>query len=50
MSSRSIVTVWIAAVAVIAIVFGSLTYSASANLGEATSTQIKHDLIPPFRG
>jgi hypothetical protein len=41
--------VWLAVGVVIAIVFGSLAYSASADT-DAISRHINHDFIPPFRG
>jgi hypothetical protein len=42
--------VWLAVIAVIAIVFGGLAYSASFDPNEAIYSHISHDLIPPFRG
>ena len=36
--------------AVIAIVFGSLAYSANADLNDVIPSHINHELIPPFRG
>jgi hypothetical protein len=50
MSRSSIVGIWIAAGAAIAIVFGSLAYSANESSDDAISSHIHRDLIPPFRG
>lgn len=44
------VLVWIVAGAVIAIVFGSLAYSATESSEDVITRHIHHDLIPPFRG
>ena len=35
---------------VIAIVLGSLAYSANTDLNGVLPSHINHDLIPPFRG
>lgn len=50
MSRSSIVRVWIAAGALLAIVLGSLTYSANVNSDDAIPSNTHHDAIPPFRG
>jgi hypothetical protein len=50
MSRSGIVRVWIAAGVVIAIVLGSLAYSADVISDDAISSHIQHDFIPPFRG
>jgi hypothetical protein len=42
--------VWLAVGAVIAIVFGSLAYSACFDPNGAIYSHISHDFIPPFRG
>jgi hypothetical protein len=44
------VRAWIIIGAVIAIVFGSLAYSASGDSDDAISSHVNDDLIPPFRG
>jgi hypothetical protein len=48
MSGNGIVRVWFAAGIVIAIVLGSLAYSADVISDDAISSHIQHDFIPPF--
>jgi hypothetical protein len=49
MSRRSILGVWVAVFAFIALAFGSLAYF-SEDQYEVPSTQFEQGVIPPFRG